>query len=236
MVYIFVSAIIVAGGNGVRIGGKIPKQFLCIEDKSIISITVEKFLNNDKIHEVIVVVNRNYLKYCSNIFKKLPKSKDFYIVCGGESRQKSVFNGLNKVNNNCDYVLIHDAVRPFILDLDINNLIDNIIEYRAVTLGVRVKDTIKVVDEDGISINTLNRDTLWNIQTPQCFNVDLIKSAHLKAEENKFIATDDCSLVEKLGEKVKIIEGNCFNIKITTREDLILAKEIFKNFSNTCTK
>ena len=203
----------------------INKQYIFLNEKPILAYTIEKFDNNDYIDEIIIVAREEEKEYCHNeVVKKYGFKKVANIVGGGAERQDSVYNGLLAVNSLCDIVLIHDGVRPFIRDEDIINSINGAIKHKACVIGTPVKDTIKTVDIDKDIIDTPNRNTLWAVQTPQSFAYDIILKAYKEAQKNKMIATDDSMLVEKLGYKVKIIEGSYSNIKITTPEDLKLAE------------
>ena len=219
------SVIIVAGGSGSRMNMNINKQFIKINEKEVIAHTIDKFYKNEYIDEIILVVKEDEIDYFKeNIIKKYGY-KNIKIALGGKERQDSVYNGLKIVDKNCDMVLVHDGARPFVSKEIIKKAVTE--TKKARVIGVRVKDTIKVVNNNEI-ISTPNRNTLWAIQTPQTFKYDLLKIAYKKAYEENFYGTDDSSLVENLGEKVNIIEGSYENIKITTKEDLNMAYQIIK--------
>lgn len=219
------SVIIVAGGSGSRMNMNINKQFIKINEKEVIAHTIDKFYKNEYIDEIILVVKEDEIDYFNkNIINKYGY-KNIKIALGGKERQDSVYNGLKIVDKNCDMVLVHDGARPFVSKEIIKKAVTE--TKKASVIGVRVKDTIKVVNNNEI-ISTPNRNTLWAIQTPQTFKYDLLKIAYKKAYEENFYGTDDSSLVENLGEKVNIIEGSYENIKITTKEDLNMAYQIIK--------
>lgn len=219
------SVIIVAGGSGSRMNMNINKQFIKINEKEVIAHTIDKFYKNEYIDEIILVVKEDEIDYFKeNIIKKYGY-KNIKIALGGKERQDSVYNGLKIVDKNCDMVLVHDGARPFVSKEIIKKAVTE--TKKASVIGVRVKDTIKVVNNNEI-ISTPNRNTLWAIQTPQTFKYDLLKRAYEKAYEENFYGTDDSSLVENLGEKVNIIEGSYENIKITTKEDLNMAYQTIK--------
>ncbi len=219
------SVIIVAGGSGSRMNMNINKQFIKINEKEVIAHTIDKFYKNEYIDEIILAVKEDEIDYFKeNIIKKYDY-KNIKIALGGKERQDSVYNGLKIVDKNCDMVLVHDGARPFVSKEIIKKAVTE--TKKASVIGVRVKDTIKVVNNNEI-ISTPNRNTLWAIQTPQTFKYDLLKRAYEKAYEENFYGTDDSSLVENLGEKVNIIEGSYENIKITTKEDLNMAYQIIK--------
>ncbi len=220
------TAIILAGGTGKRMNSNISKQLLKIRDEHIIEITLQKFQNNDNINEIIVVSNERDLQFlklniCSN-YSKIKK-----VVLGGNERQHSVYNALKCLDDNTDYVLIHDGVRPFIYTYNINNIIDETVIHKATVLGVPTKNTIKIIDENGYIKETLNRNTLYEIHTPQCFEKKLIVEAYEKLLNSNIQVTDDASVIEKFSNiKVKLVIDSYDNIKITTKEDLDFANII----------
>ncbi len=149
------------------------------------------------------------------------------IVSGGKRRQDSVYNGLKNINDNIDYILIHDGVRPFINVNDIKRIVDEVKKSKAVTFCVPVRDTM--IENDGDYIKKfVNRDDIMLVQTPQAFEAGLLKDAYRKAYEDMFYGTDDSSLVVRTGKNVKILTGSYNNIKITNREDLLLAETLLK--------
>lgn len=221
----FISVIIAAAGMGKRMGAEINKQYLVLRDKPILAHTIKKFEDNQYIDEIIVVTRDEEKEYCkTEIINKYSFKKVTHLLAGGEERQDSVYNGLKLVNKQCKIVLIHDGVRPFIKDEEITECIETVIRYEACVIGVPVKDTIKVIDNDNNIINTPIRDTLWAVHTPQAFTYELINRAYENAKKHSYTATDDSMLVEKLGHKVKMIKGSFENIKITTPEDLKVAE------------
>lgn len=216
--------IIPAAGQGKRMQAGINKQFIDLKGKPVIIHTLEVFEKDSLCSGIILVVNEQEV----TIFKKLLINygikKVINIVIGGEERQYSVFNGLKAVKN-CDIILIHDGARPFISHHTIHQLINKTIEKGSAIVAVPVKDTIKSASKGKVK-HTLERSSLWSIQTPQAFRLELILQAHQFANKENFIGTDDASLVEQMGEKVYIIEGDYQNIKLTTQDDLIFANAI----------
>jgi 2-C-methyl-D-erythritol 4-phosphate cytidylyltransferase len=181
------------------------------------------------IHSILLVVGPEDMDYClEEIIEKYKYKKISQIVPGGKRRQDSVKNGIDFLSKDAEIVVIHDGVRPFVTKEMIEDSIRCAIRFQAVVLAMPVKETIKMVQPDGTVLKTLDRESLWQIQTPQTFQVNVIKEAYHKATENGFIGTDDASLVERIGVKVHILPGSYTNIKITTPEDLILANLFLK--------
>ncbi|MDP2208475.1 MAG: 2-C-methyl-D-erythritol 4-phosphate cytidylyltransferase [Bacteroidota bacterium] len=216
-----VGVVIPAAGIGRRLGSNKPKQFLEIDGIPILQITLQKFQACDAVDCIVVVSHADFIHEVTDLVKKNNFTKIASIVNGGEHRQDSVWNGLKEIiKNNVEIILIHDAVRPFVTDEIIKDVITASEKFGAAVPAVPLKDTIKVSDEKGFLIETLDRNKLFAIQTPQGFQKDLIVKAFEKAYVDNYYATDDANLVERLGEKIKLIEGDYKNIKITTKEDL----------------
>lgn len=222
-----IGVLIAAAGSGSRMGKNINKQFLNLLGKPILYHTIKSFLDWRDDLEINIVLNPAEIDYFSENLKPLFSDLEhkFNLIAGGNSRKESVNNGLNNFSGQLNYVIIHDGARPLLTKELIEKTYQAVIKYNAVSCGVKVKDTIKVV-EDSFSKKTLDRDSLRAIQTPQAFKLDLIKRAHRKYGNE--IALDDASLVEKLGEKVYIVDGDYNNFKITTPEDLKPAELILK--------
>lgn len=222
-----ISAIILAGGKGKRMGSAISKQFIDIKGKPIIYYTLKKFSKNKKIDNIIVVLPEDEVKYFKeNILKKY-ELRINKIVIGGKERQDSVYNALKSLkNSSTDIVLIHDGARPFISERIINEGIKFAEIYGAAAPGVMPKDTIKVKNEKNFSVDTPNRANLVSIQTPQVFKFDEILECHEKIRYNGEMVTDDTMVVEKYGYSVYLYDGEYTNIKVTTPEDLILAERL----------
>lgn len=227
----FVSAVIPAAGMGTRMERDMNKIFIIMENRPILAHTLEAFQECDEVDEIILVAKPEELEYLRTDFlKEYPYSKVRGIVAGGETRQDSVYNGLMSVDPACDIVLIHDGARPFVEKRLILDSILGVIEHGACVVGVPVKDTIKVIDQDQKIRYTPQRKTLWSVQTPQSFVYEFIVDAHLRAQDESIKATDDSSLVEQLGYPVHMVMGSYSNIKITTPEDLKFAKAILWNW------
>lgn len=218
------SVIIVAAGSGSRMSSKVKKQFLELRGKPILSYSLEFFDKCNYFSEIILVVSREDLKYCENLV--CGYDKVIKIVPGGDTRQESVFNGLEYVNKAVDVVVVHDAARPFVNFLDLEKLLEVVDTYGSSAFGVLVKDTIKLKNNDMEITETLNRDELVAIQTPQAFLYDKLFRAHKYARECGYSSTDDTALLENIGVKTKIVLGSYYNIKVTTDEDLLIADAI----------
>lgn len=217
------SAIILSGGRGKRMGASTSKQFIELNEKPILYYTIKKFVENDFIDEVILVLPKDEIDYCKkNILEKYNLKVD-KIVEGGKERQDSVYNGLDKCCGS-DIVLIHDGARPFVSNRIIEEGINLAKKYGAAAPGVMPKDTIKIKNEQSFSKETPNRKDLVAVQTPQIFKYELIFNCHKKIKMDKIEVTDDTMVVEAYNNKVFLYDGEYTNIKITTPEDLVLAK------------
>lgn len=224
-----ITAIILSGGKGKRMGREVSKQYIEIDGKPILYYTLKSFIENKNIDEVILVIPKEEKEYCEkNILLKYSLKVD-KIVFGGAERQDSVFNGLVEASGS-KYVLIHDGARPFVSEKIIKEGIELVKEYKAVAPGVMPKDTIKVRSDNGYSEETLERSKLVAVQTPQIFDYNLILSCHKRVKEEKVLVTDDTMVVEMYGEKVYLYDGDYTNIKITTPEDLVLAEYLTKSY------
>ncbi len=233
----FVSVIVPAAGSGRRMKSKTNKQFILLDNKPMLAHTLEVFNDCKYVDEIIVVMKQKDILFCSeHIIKKYKLNKVKHIVPGGKERQFSVYNGLKAIDRRCNIVLIHDGARPFVDEECIVDGIEGAIQYGACVLGVPVKDTIKVVDDDDIITHTPERKTLWAAHTPQCFSYDLIIKAYEQAIKDGFIGTDDSSLVERIGRCVKMIRGSYDNIKLTTSKDLIFDQVIRENLKKSMRK
>jgi len=219
-----VAAIVPSAGRGRRLKSRIEKPFVKLGDKSILAHTLIRLSKSKYINEIVVSVARDKIdkakreivdKYC------LRKVK---LVAGGKERKDSVFNALKNISSGIDYVLIHDGIRPFITNKFITSLLKAAFRFRASILAVPVKPTLKFSQKGQFIKYTPDREYYWEAQTPQVFRRDLIEKAYRQAGKKKVKATDDSMLVEMMGVKPKIVMGSYSNIKITTEEDLALAK------------
>ena len=224
-----VYAIIVAAGKGIRLKDAVRKQYVTLEGIPILGRTLNIFDSCQRVNQIIVVVPKEDLDFCRNeILMAAKLQTDVILVAGGAERQDSVFNGLKAIESDDGIVLIHDGVRPFVSPAQLVACITGAAELGACILGIPAFDTVKKVNSTNEITQSLKRGTLWLAQTPQAFKVKLIKKAHEKAKHEGFMGTDDASLVERLGEVVKIIPGSRSNIKITNREDLMLAQALLQ--------
>lgn len=208
------SSVIVAAGSGSRTGLEYNKVFHKIADKTIIEMSAHNFIADPDCQQVIIVVNPSEL----TLFKQLEFDSKVEFVNGGDSRQESVYNGLQSVNQ--EYVMIHDGARPFVTLKIIERIKEGLVDYDACVAMVKTVDTIKIVKNDVI-VNTPVRDTLYNSQTPQAFKTELIISSYKSLMAQKAEVTDDSQAVEFTSdEDIYVVEGDYSNIKVTTAEDL----------------
>lgn len=218
------AAIVLAAGSGKRMNSKVHKQYLIIQDRPVLYYSLKEF-EDSAVDEIVLVVGKGEEEFCrKEIVDKYGISKVKAIVEGGKERYHSVFEGL-KQTSDADYVLIHDGARPFVNQDIIRRCMQEVQKYQACVVGMPVKDTIKIADEEGYAKQTPDRKNVWMIQTPQTFSYALIYEAYeemLKTEDTAI--TDDAMVLERIkGKKSKLIEGSYRNIKITTPEDLLIA-------------
>ncbi len=219
---------IMAAGKGKRMGTQISKQFLQICGKEILAWTVDVFEKSNLIQNIVLVASADGMEDIQALCKKYQWQKVHHIVLGGKERQHSVANGLAVLEKETEMVLIHDGVRPFVTEQMIADSIAAAKIYDGVVIGVPAKDTIKICSPDGMAEQTPDRNLLWQIQTPQTFRKEIITKAYTYAKEKDFLGTDDASLAEFAGNRVKVVLGSYRNIKITTKEDLVVAEAFLK--------
>lgn len=225
------TAIVLAAGSGKRMGTKIQKQYLELEGKPILYYALHAFQVSSVIDEIVLVTGKEQMEYCQKeIVERFGLDKVTRIVAGGAQRYHSVWNGLLACPEE-GYVFIHDGARPFVDEEMILRAYEAVREERACVVGMPVKDTIKLADEDGYIAQTPDRDLVWMIQTPQVFEMELVRAAYGKLMEQAEVkVTDDAQVVEAMMyEDVKLVRGSYENIKITTPEDLKIAKVFLKN-------
>lgn len=223
-----VSAIVLAGGRGKRMGSVQSKQYIDLNGKPILYYTLNHFINNKNIDKVILVISEDELEFCRNEVLDKYNLKIDSIAFGGKERQDSVYNGLKKADGS-DIVLIHDGARPFVSERIIEEGIKYARMYGAAAPGVMPKDTIKVKNQESFSLETPDRNNLVAVQTPQVFDYNIIFGCHKKVKEKHLDVTDDTMVVELFGNDVYLYEGEYTNIKITTPEDLILAQYLVES-------
>ena len=222
-----ISAVILAGGTGTRMAEHMPKQYLEIGGKPILSYSVDAFENAEDINEIILVVPQGQVEYCEQtIARPADYTKITKIIEGGQTRQESSYKGVISTSPKNDFVMIHDGARPFVQRQEIRDLAEKLAENDAVIMAVAVKDTIKKVSGVSIIEKSLERNCLWAALTPQAFRRELIIDAHEQALKAGYQATDDAALLESMGYKVRVTEGDYMNIKITTKEDMVFAEAI----------
>lgn len=224
-----VAVVIPAGGAGTRVGGSLPKQFRSLGGTPILALTVRHFVRHPAVTTVVVVAPAAYVERTRRLLgSRRPgaargRGASIVVVPGGVERQESVWRGLGAMPERTDLVLVHDAVRPFIT----RGLIDAVLraarETGAAICALPVTETVKRVRE-GLVLETVDRLGLWAVQTPQAFRADLLREAHDKARRDGVSGTDDAMLVERLGHRVRVVEGSRANVKITTPDDLRLAR------------
>ena len=229
--FMYCTAIIVAAGIGKRFGSDLPKQFFELDNKPILSHTLDIFESMDIINEIIVVLDINYFEYFNtNVLNRFACKNETYkkvrVVEGGKERKDSVMNALKQLNDECEVVLIHDGVRPFVSKEIIYDVYCNTIKHGACIPCVGVTDTVKEI-RGSFVVETKDRDSLVLVQTPQGFLKELIKNAYEAVEasstghNSNIVFTDDASYIEHTNGKVYVTRGSYRNIKITTKDDLL---------------
>ncbi len=219
-----ITALVPAAGLGARMKLDLSKPLVEVKSKPIIIYTLEVFQFHPLVDEIVLIFNKEGLQKARDLVKEYKMTKVSRVIAGGQTRKESVRNGLEVVGSKTKFVLIHDGVRPFVDEGCVSRVIEEARECGAAVLGVPVKSTIKRVRPNLEIDSTLKREQLWEIQTPQVFERELIQKAYLAS--SKYSVPDDAALVEIMGKKIKIVKGSYFNIKITTQEDLILAEAI----------
>ncbi len=220
--------IIPAGGSGRRFGAKKPKQFNDFAGIPLLIRTILPFEEHESVESIIIPINSDWYNYTKEIVLRYNLKKVKGIVVGGTTRQESVNHGLRSEHlKDCDVVVIHDAVRPFVTKELIDRVLDAAEDYGAAIPALPPVDTIKEMNGTGIVTKTHDRNKLCSVQTPQAFWYDIIKEAFDQAAKAGFEGTDDAQLVEFIGYKVKVVEGETSNFKITTQNDLRVAEMFF---------
>ncbi|ALS36497.1 2-C-methyl-D-erythritol 4-phosphate cytidylyltransferase [Enterococcus rotai] len=225
--------ILLGAGQGKRMGASRNKILLHLIGKPVISYSLNTFLNDPACKHIILVTQEDEQDLLAAVVKKENKKKHpITIVSGGSERQYSVFNGLKALLDPKNIVMVHDGARPFVSLAQLKLLHRKVQETRAAILGVPVKDTIKRV-VDGIVEETVPRETLWQVQTPQAFYGADLLAVHVRAQQEHYLGTDDASLIEKYSDlPVSMVLGSYENIKLTTPEDMLIGEAIVKRRRN----
>ena len=219
-----VSVIFPAAGQGKRMQAGINKVLLTLGGEPILTRTLKTFSTVEEVGELIVVVAADEVTAVERQLQKVVGLKPFQVAAGGSERQYSIYNGLQRVADTADVVLVHDAARPLVTTKTIQAVIDSARAKGGAIAAVPAKNTIKVVDKDGLVESTPPRSTLWEVQTPQGFRKDILLRANEQALQDNFLGTDDASLVERIGVPVAVVKSDYRNIKVTTPEDLLIAE------------
>lgn len=220
----FTSAIIVAAGNSTRMGYKLSKQLIPLNGHAAIEYTIKAFQNCPLINEIIIVARPADIEDIAHIafeFKKVSA-----VTAGGDERIDSVKRGIRAADKRATHYAIHDGARVLITPEQIEKAVNAAFGCRAASLGTPVTDTVKIADGEGVILSTPDRSTMWAVQTPQVFERELYRRALDNALENGLTVTDDCSMVEAIGERVRIIMGEYSNIKLTTPVDVTIAEAL----------
>lgn len=225
-----VAALIVAAGEGRRMEAPQTKAFIPLKGVPILAYTIEPFEACGRIQSIYPVLREQDIhSWQQRILDKFSFKKTKPPVVGGSRRQDSVRLGLEAIKQDIDIVLIHDGARPFIDTAILERLLETMEEFQAAVVAVPAKETIKVVSSKGRVLETPTREGLWCIQTPQAFDYGLIVDAHRQALTDGVVATDDSTLIERLDVPVAVVQGSYRNIKITTPEDLLIARALLEN-------
>ena len=223
------TAIFPAAGQSRRMRSATNKNFLELAGQSILIHTLLKFSKSDKIDNLIVAAASDEVIIIDEMLKNCKGLKPFQVVVGGSERQYSIANALKAIHDDCDVVLVHDAARPLVSVETIEAVVEAAKIYGGAIAAMPEKNTIKIIDDDGFVVDTPPRSKLVSVQTPQGFRREIIMQAYERAERDNFLGTDDASLVERLGYKVRIVKSDYKNIKITTPEDILIAEAFLRS-------
>ncbi len=227
-------AVIPAAGMGIRMGGARAKQFIELDGVPLLAWTLAPFERSGAVDAIIVVSPADEIEYCEReIVKRYALTKVRRVVAGGPRRQDSVRQGIFASRGDYGLVLIHDGVRPVIDEILIERMVARARQWGSVVSGLPARETVKEVDEDRLVVKTYDRNQVWLIQTPQVFPYPVILEAHERAFQAGWEGTDDGALVERMGVPVRVVEGSERNIKITTPNDLVLARLFLKDKTET---
>ena len=223
-----VTAIFPAAGASKRMGGGVNKNLIELCGEPILIRTLKTFSQVERVNFLIVVVAAHEVETVEKLLRGTEGLKSWLVTTGGSERQYSIANGLKLLPDDAEIILVHDAARPLVSARTINNVIDAAEKFGGAIAAVPVKDTIKVVDAEGFVKSTPPRSGLVAVQTPQGFKREILLQAYARASEENFLGTDDASLVERLGVKIKIVAGSYENIKVTTPEDINVAETFLR--------
>ena len=224
-------ALVLAAGSGTRMNNELPKQFLMVNEKPLFVYSVQTFQNNPKVDVIVIATNANNIELVRDYCKQFGLDKVKSVIAGGDTRQASVYNGLKEIekfiSSPKDIVLIHDSARPLVSDRIIKESVEACIEFGAVDTVIQASDTIVKSNDDQTIGEILNRQEIYQSQTPQTFEFGIIKDAHEKALKDQVPnVTDDCKLVMHYGMDVHFVQGDKLNFKVTTPEDLEMFKAL----------
>lgn len=224
-----VRVLVAAAGSGSRMKKDINKQYLLLNSRPILAYCLEFFEHQEAVQEIVIMTGAHELEYCAQeIVQRLGYKKVSAILPGGKERQDSVWLGLQSLAKGNDLVAVHDGARPLLSANLFARVLEAAREWGAAIPGVASKETLKTVDRDGFVGQTLERSSVFAIQTPQIFNGRELIKAYRLAREEGFLGTDDASLFERYIGKVKVVEGDYRNLKITTPEDLVIAEALLR--------
>ena len=224
-----VTAVFPAAGASRRMGGDTNKNFLKLMGEPILIRTLKTFSKVERVNFLIVVVSAHEIETVEQLLSATPELKPWRVTVGGSERQYSIANGLKLLPDDAQIVLVHDAARPLVTVQTIDNVIDAAELFGGAIAAVPAKDTIKVIDTDNFVRYTPPRKDLAVVQTPQGFRREILLRAYERAADENFLGTDDSSLVERLGVRIKIIDGGYHNIKVTTPEDIHVAETFLRS-------
>lgn len=223
------AVIIPAAGSGSRMGTRVPKPFIKLKGFTILEHTIKAFAGISNLNEIIIATSSEWEEEVKLILQNYKdKIQNLKVVRGGDERQNSIYNALQSVSDEVTIIAVHDAVRPFINQELIQKCCKEAAEYGGAIIAVPAKDTIKKVNTEKTILETPDRNYLWQAQTPQIFQKQLLLNAYKSAIESRFIGTDDASLVERINGEVKVVEGDRRNLKITYPIDLKVAELILE--------
>ncbi len=227
----FTSAIILAAGSGSRMGTKTTKQMLVLEGIPVVVRSISAFEKSEYIDEIIIAAREEEMASYKRFSEEYGFCKVKAVVKGGDTRQESVFRALRKLSTACEYIAIHDGARPLVTGENIADTVKAAYKYNCACAAYPAKDTVKLASALGYIEQTPDRSRVWCALTPQVFRAEIYRAAAYTAKKDGVIGTDDCSLVEGLGFRIKLIDCGYENIKITTQDDLVHAQAILQKRS-----